>query len=73
MDFHPLAFHLEQTEALKHQMRKIGSIAQALAPQVQCTCDFMEQGQHLGCPAYLLSRIKEIADRYLTKPKTESL
>jgi hypothetical protein len=73
IDFHPLAFHLEQTEALKGHMRKLNRWAKALAPHIQCTCDFTEQNQHIGCPAYTLQQMLDLTGRYLTKQKTESL
>jgi hypothetical protein len=34
-------------------------IAEQLRPHIQCTCSFYEQGEHLGCPAYLLEQLIE--------------
>jgi len=59
MNFAPLAYHLEQTTALKGRLTKIRAIAEHLRPHIQCTCSFYEQGEHLGCPAYMLEQLIE--------------
>lgn len=61
IDFGPLAYHLEQVTALNGRLDKILRMTNAILPQVGCTCDFTEQGQHTGCPLYLLQQIGLIA------------
>jgi hypothetical protein len=63
MDFTPLAFHLEQTEALNNRLRKINEMANSMLSQIGCTCDFTEQGQHVSCPQYTLIKISQIASK----------
>jgi len=59
VDLTTLAFHLQQTTSLKGRLTKIRMIAEQLRPHIQCTCSFYEQGEHLGCPAYMLEQLIE--------------
>jgi hypothetical protein len=61
MDFTPLAYHLEQVEALNGRLNKILGLCNAIMPHVHCTCDFTEQNQHTGCPQYLIQQLGMIA------------
>lgn len=52
----------QRLESLETRLAKIHEIANHLDGRIVCTCDFTEQSQHTGCPAFLIHQVLALAN-----------
>lgn len=60
---------VERIDILQKRIDRINGFAAAIVEMVPCTCDFTEQGQHLGCPNYRASQLAKKISKFATPGK----
>lgn len=58
---------IERIDILQKRIDRINGFAAQVAAMVPCSCDFTEQGQHLGCPAYHAQLLVKKISKFATK------